>query len=154
MGQELNVAGDAMARGSRITRGLFVFLSYQGSSKVTAGHAGNNKVKGFMPTINQLVRKGRELQKLRPTSCSSYRASSRRPFLNRYYLAPSRKSRWNSLLGTLCGYAFLNRRGDNNTFDMHSLVHLAARIWVHREGRTANSNEKGDSISLDNLPKR
>jgi len=48
--------------GSQDTRGLFVF-SLKGSSKVTAGGAGNIKVKGFMPTINQLVRKGREPQK-------------------------------------------------------------------------------------------
>jgi len=32
-------------------------------SKVTAGISGIDKVKGFMPTINQLIRKGREPQK-------------------------------------------------------------------------------------------
>jgi small subunit ribosomal protein S12 len=31
--------------------------------KVTAGLSRNEKVKGFMPTINQLIRKGREPQK-------------------------------------------------------------------------------------------
>src|SRR5213078_1586692 len=31
--------------------------------KVTAGSSGTEKVKGFMPTINQLIRKGREPQK-------------------------------------------------------------------------------------------
>ncbi len=31
-------------------------------------------------------------------------------------------------IGTLCGYAFLTRRGDSRVFDMHSLVHLAMRI--------------------------
>ncbi|KAK3385401.1 hypothetical protein B0H63DRAFT_182369 [Podospora didyma] len=38
-------------------------------------------------------------------------------------------------IGTLRAYAFLNRRGDSKVFDMHSLVHLAARIWIQREGR-------------------
>ncbi|KNB16589.1 hypothetical protein FOXG_14414 [Fusarium oxysporum f. sp. lycopersici 4287] len=33
-------------------------------------------------------------------------------------------------IGTLCGYGFLNRRGSSETFDMHSLVHLATRSWV------------------------
>jgi hypothetical protein len=33
-------------------------------------------------------------------------------------------------LGTLDGYAFLARREGTAVFDMHSLVHLAARIWV------------------------
>src|SRR5699024_10203498 len=33
------------------------------TAKVTAGASGINKVKGFMPTSNQLIRKGRETQK-------------------------------------------------------------------------------------------
>ena len=45
-------------------------------------------------------------------------------------------------VGTLCGYAFLTRRGDSKVFDMHSLVHLATRIWVQREGLTATTDEK------------
>ncbi|KAL2207286.1 hypothetical protein CC79DRAFT_1396815 [Sarocladium strictum] len=39
-------------------------------------------------------------------------------------------------IGTLCGYAFLSRREDSEMLDMHSLVHLAARVWVSREGET------------------
>jgi hypothetical protein len=31
-----------------------------------------------------------------------------------------------SAIGLLCGYSFLTRRGDSDTFDMHSLVHMAA----------------------------
>ncbi|KAK4236844.1 hypothetical protein C8A03DRAFT_45208 [Achaetomium macrosporum] len=45
-------------------------------------------------------------------------------------------------VGTLCGYAFLTRRGDSKIFDMHSLVHLATRIWIQGEGRTATIDEK------------
>ncbi|KAK3938160.1 putative kinesin light chain [Diplogelasinospora grovesii] len=45
-------------------------------------------------------------------------------------------------IGTLCAYAFLTRRGDSKVFDMHSLVHLATRIWVQREGLTAMTDEK------------
>ncbi|KAK0706496.1 hypothetical protein B0T26DRAFT_743737 [Lasiosphaeria miniovina] len=38
-------------------------------------------------------------------------------------------------IGTLCGYAFLIRReGDSDVYDMHSLVHLATRIWVQERG--------------------
>ncbi|KAI8648856.1 NB-ARC domain-containing protein [Fusarium sp. Ph1] len=32
-------------------------------------------------------------------------------------------------IGTLCGYSFLNRREDSETFDMHSLLHLATKLW-------------------------
>ncbi|KAL8310400.1 hypothetical protein RB597_010306 [Gaeumannomyces tritici] len=45
-------------------------------------------------------------------------------------------------IGTLCGCAFLTRRGDSQVFDMHSLVHLATRIWIQREGRTATAHGK------------
>jgi tetratricopeptide (TPR) repeat protein len=45
-------------------------------------------------------------------------------------------------IGTLCTYAFLTRRGDSKVFDMHSLVHLATRIWVQREGLTETTAEK------------
>jgi tetratricopeptide (TPR) repeat protein len=38
-------------------------------------------------------------------------------------------------IGTLCGYSFLSRREDGDTFDMHSLVHLATRKWNEDEGR-------------------
>ncbi|WKT52467.1 NB-ARC [Fusarium oxysporum f. sp. vasinfectum] len=32
-------------------------------------------------------------------------------------------------IGTLCGYSFLSKREDGETFDMHSLVHLATQRW-------------------------
>ncbi|KAF9771509.1 hypothetical protein IL306_010850 [Fusarium sp. DS 682] len=38
-------------------------------------------------------------------------------------------------IGTLCGYSFLTKREDGNTFDIHSLVHLATRRWNEDEGR-------------------
>ncbi|QLI65467.1 uncharacterized protein G6M90_00g027870 [Metarhizium brunneum] len=38
-------------------------------------------------------------------------------------------------VGTLRSYSFLVRREDSSTFDMHSLVHMATREWVKRQGR-------------------
>ncbi|KAF4999624.1 hypothetical protein FGRMN_2372 [Fusarium graminum] len=40
-------------------------------------------------------------------------------------------------IGTLCGYKFLDRRGSSGMFDMHSLVHLATKLWVAK-----NDSEK------------
>ncbi|KAF5559659.1 ankyrin 3 [Fusarium phyllophilum] len=37
-------------------------------------------------------------------------------------------------IGTLCGYSFLSKREDGETFDMHSLVHLAIQRWNEEEG--------------------
>jgi tetratricopeptide (TPR) repeat protein len=39
-------------------------------------------------------------------------------------------------IGTLKGYAFLSQRGDEEMFDMHSLVHVATRVWLESEGLT------------------
>lgn len=39
-------------------------------------------------------------------------------------------------VGTLCSYTFLVPREDHEVYDMHSLVHLATRIWVQRNGLT------------------
>ncbi|KAI8944499.1 hypothetical protein F4801DRAFT_599698 [Xylaria longipes] len=36
-------------------------------------------------------------------------------------------------IGVLCGYAFLVRRGDEDTFDMHRLVHIATRVWIQKQ---------------------
>ncbi|KFY32215.1 hypothetical protein V493_00408, partial [Pseudogymnoascus sp. VKM F-4281 (FW-2241)] len=37
-------------------------------------------------------------------------------------------------IGTLRGYAFLSQRGEEDIFDMHSLVHVATRLWLESEG--------------------
>ncbi|KAF4433445.1 Kinesin light chain [Fusarium acutatum] len=37
-------------------------------------------------------------------------------------------------IGILCGYSFLSKREDGETFDMHSLVHLAIQRWNKEEG--------------------
>ncbi|RTE82224.1 hypothetical protein BHE90_003211 [Fusarium euwallaceae] len=37
-------------------------------------------------------------------------------------------------VGTLCAYTFLVPREDQEVYDMHSLVHLATRIWVQKSG--------------------
>jgi small subunit ribosomal protein S12 len=48
---------------ARLLSRSFASFTFRRIGRVTAGLSGNIKVKGFMPTINQLVRKGREPQK-------------------------------------------------------------------------------------------
>ncbi|KAI0403728.1 acyl transferase/acyl hydrolase/lysophospholipase [Xylaria palmicola] len=38
-------------------------------------------------------------------------------------------------IGILSGYAFLESHGARDTYDMHSLVHLATRIWIQEQAR-------------------
>ncbi|KAJ6257641.1 kinesin light chain [Drechslerella dactyloides] len=44
-----------------------------------------------------------------------------------------------SAVGTLCSYSFLERRGDK--LDMHRLVHLATRIWIHQKALEVETRE-------------
>ncbi|KAI0550528.1 acyl transferase/acyl hydrolase/lysophospholipase [Xylaria curta] len=39
-------------------------------------------------------------------------------------------------IGTLSGYAFLESREVDDMYDMHSLVHLATRVWIQEQART------------------
>ena len=34
--------------------------------------------------------------------------------------------------GTLCAYSFIIKRGDEDMYDIHRLVHLATRMWVEK----------------------
>ncbi|KAH7147986.1 hypothetical protein DER46DRAFT_482859, partial [Fusarium sp. MPI-SDFR-AT-0072] len=45
-------------------------------------------------------------------------------------------------IGILTGHGFLSRREGEATFDMHSLVHLATRIWNKNEGREREMQQK------------
>ena len=42
-----------------------------------------------------------------------------------------------SAMGTLSGYAFVVRRGDEAVYDLHRLVHLATRVWIGKKGLAA-----------------
>ncbi|KAH7203372.1 hypothetical protein BKA60DRAFT_527350 [Fusarium oxysporum] len=44
------------------------------------------------------------------------------------------EQRMTRAIGTLCGYSFLSKREDGETFDMHSLVHRVTRRWNQDDG--------------------
>ncbi|KAK4174671.1 kinase subdomain-containing protein [Triangularia setosa] len=47
---------------------------------------------------------------------------------------PETEEEMTHAIGTLCGYAFLSRRGESDMFDMHSLVHTATKVWIKNQG--------------------
>nr|POF14119.1 nephrocystin-3 [Quercus suber] len=47
-----------------------------------------------------------------------------------------------SAVGTLCSYSFITRRADREMYDMHRLVHLAARVWLIQRGLLAETQTK------------
>ena len=55
-------------------------------------------------------------------------------------------------IGTLCAYSFLSSRGENKVFDMHSLVHMATRIWVEQCELALQEAEKAIRHIYDAFP--
>lgn len=45
-------------------------------------------------------------------------------------------------VGTLRAYAFVTRRKDSDSYDMHQLVHLATKVWLDKHGAREALNEK------------
>ncbi|PNP74375.1 hypothetical protein FNYG_12424 [Fusarium nygamai] len=45
-------------------------------------------------------------------------------------------------IGVLLGYGFLSQREDTDIFDMHSLVHLATRLSIERQGLRQGTRQK------------
>jgi tetratricopeptide (TPR) repeat protein len=52
------------------------------------------------------------------------------------------EERMRRAIGTLCAYSFLVRRGNEEMYDMHRLVHLATRAWVGKCGIVEETMEK------------
>jgi tetratricopeptide (TPR) repeat protein len=44
------------------------------------------------------------------------------------------EARMATAIGTLWSYSFISRRNNSQTYDMHRLVHVAARVWVKQKG--------------------
>jgi hypothetical protein len=44
-------------------------------------------------------------------------------------------------IGTLCAYSFLSPRGDERTYDMHQLVHVATRAWMTQQGQAVEARK-------------
>ncbi|KAF2269765.1 TPR repeat protein [Lojkania enalia] len=60
-------------------------------------------------------------------------------------ILPSLQSevRMTDAIGTLCAYSFLVRRGDEDEYDIHRLVHLATRIWIRQHDDSRAVTTKG-----------
>ncbi|SRR6187401_2540452 len=107
--------------------------------KVTAGNSGNDgtprkyfrgtraKVKGFMPTINQLIRKGREPQKTKSKVPAMEQNPQKRGVCTRVYTTTPKKP--NSALRKVAKVRLTNQRevisyipGEGHNLQEHSVV--------------------------------
>jgi small subunit ribosomal protein S12 len=97
------------------------------SGKVTAGISGIDKVKGFMPTINQLIRKGREPQKAKSKVPAMEQNPQKRGVCTRVYTTTPKKP--NSALRKVAKVRLTNQRevisyipGEGHNLQEHSVV--------------------------------
>jgi small subunit ribosomal protein S12 len=128
-GQELNIAHRREAPGGRLLfkeerpPGLHAFAL----GKVTAGCSRIDKVKGFMPTINQLIRKGREPQKAKSKVPAMEQNPQKRGVCTRVYTTTPKKP--NSALRKVAKVRLTNQRevisyipGEGHNLQEHSVV--------------------------------
>jgi tetratricopeptide (TPR) repeat protein len=53
---------------------------------------------------------------------------------------------------TLCSYSFIAPRDDEKTYDMHRLVHVAARVWAREDGAMAETQKTALEHLCDIFP--
>ena len=121
--QELNIAQRRDGQVVERPPGLRAFAL----RKVTAGTSGNIKVKGFMPTINQLIRKGREPQKAKSKVPAMEQNPQKRGVCTRVYTTTPKKP--NSALRKVAKVRLTNQRevisyipGEGHNLQEHSVV--------------------------------
>ena len=61
-------------------------------------------------------------------------------------------ARMRTALGTLCAYSFVAPRSDRDEYDMHRLVHVAARIWAREKGVMTEVQRKAILYFTDVFP--
>jgi hypothetical protein len=53
---------------------------------------------------------------------------------------------------TLCVYTFLVGRGDSDTFDINSLVYMATRVWVKKQGLVVQTIKEATRHLVEKFP--
>ncbi len=109
------------------TPGAFVHFSHDRVSSPGTGKVTIWKVKGFMPTINQLVRKGREPQKAKSKVPAMEQNPQKRGVCTRVYTTTPKKP--NSALRKVAKVRLTNQRevisyipGEGHNLQEHSVV--------------------------------
>jgi small subunit ribosomal protein S12 len=122
-GQELNIAQHARRQAARKAARLRAFSVEQSNRRAFR----QRKVKGFMPTINQLIRKGREPQKAKSKVPAMEQNPQKRGVCTRVYTTTPKKP--NSALRKVAKVRLTNQRevisyipGEGHNLQEHSVV--------------------------------
>lgn len=61
-------------------------------------------------------------------------------------------ARMDSAVATLCSYSFVTRRDSGSVYDLHRLVHIAARVWMREEGSLQRTQTKALQQVMEIFP--
>jgi tetratricopeptide (TPR) repeat protein len=93
-------------------------------------HAANAVAKTWLVSFEQIARQNvYAAELLQYMSCIEWKAIPRSILP---VIAPD--AQLTTAIGILWSYSFITTRADGKTYDMHRLVHVAARVWVHLKG--------------------
>jgi tetratricopeptide (TPR) repeat protein len=100
--------------------------------------AANAVAKTWLVSFEQIVREDADAAELlQYMSCIEWKAIPRS-----ILPAIEPEARMETAIGTLWSYSFITTRGDGKTYDMHRLVHVAARVWVHQKGLMVETQKR------------
>lgn len=101
-------------------------------------HSANAVARTWLVSFDQIVRRDVDAADLlQYMSCIEWKAI---PESILPVIEP--KARMTDAVGTLWSYSFITTRTDGRTYDMHRLVHVAARVWVHQKGLTMETHKR------------
>jgi tetratricopeptide (TPR) repeat protein len=108
-------------------------------------HAANAVAKTWLVSFDQILRQDvHAASLLQYMSCIDWKAIPRS-----ILPAIEPEARMTSAIGILWSYSFITTRSDGKTYDMHRLVHVAARVWIQQKELVAETQRS----ALEHLSK-
>jgi tetratricopeptide (TPR) repeat protein len=119
-------------------RDLIFIMSKEMRDRTRYKHTANAVAKTWLVSFDQIVRQDADAASLlQYMSCIEWKAIP-------HSILPAVKpeARMTTAIGTLWSYSFITTRNDSQTYDMHRLVHVAARVWLQQKGLMAETQKR------------
>jgi tetratricopeptide (TPR) repeat protein len=117
---------------------LVYILSEEIRDRTRYRHAANAVAKTWLVSFDQIVRQdAHAAELLKHMSCIEWKAIPRS-----ILPAIEPEARMTTAIGTLWSYSFITTRNDSKTYDMHRLVHVAARVWLRQNGLMVETQKR------------
>jgi hypothetical protein len=127
---------------------LVYIMSEEMSDGTQYKHTVNAVAKTWLMSFEQIVRQDADAANLlQYMSCIEWKAIPRS-----ILPAFEPEARMTTALGTLWSYSFITARDDSKKYDMHRLVHVAARVWLQQKGLMVETQKRALEHLSDIFP--